>query len=99
MHAEHLEAHTAVGLARAAGHARSAVEVWLDRAAIARRQLAGYIRRQRDDLDAQLVAEDPRVAEERLHAAEGVQIGATDADALDAHQRVARCQLARRFGV
>src|SRR5947208_336669 len=40
-------------------------------------------------LDAEFVAQHTRVVEEGLPTSEGVQVGAADADASDAHQRVA----------
>ena len=43
-----------------------------------------------EDLDAELVPEDARVVEKRLPSSEGVEVGAADADAMHAHQRLAR---------
>ena len=44
----------------------------------------------REHFDAQLVAGNPRVAEERHLAEVAADVGAADADAMDADQRLAR---------
>src|SRR5262249_3927196 len=77
--------------ARAAG---SAVQVRLDRAAIAGLQVAG---RGVDllDLHAELMAKNARIREERLPPAEGGAIGAPDAGTMHANERMPR---RRRFG-
>src|SRR5206468_3522167 len=68
VHAEDLELDAAVALSPPAGDAAAAVEVRLDGAAVADFQpRRGVVHR--DDLDAQFVAEDARVGEERLAAA------------------------------
>jgi hypothetical protein len=73
----------------------AAVDVGFDRAAIAGFEAvrfgAGI-----DDLDAELVTQNARVVEERLFAGEGVEVGAADADAVNAHEGFAGS--GRRFG-
>ena len=57
------------------------------------------IRVERDDLHAQLMAEDAGVAEKRLPPAEGVQVCAANADPMHAHKRLARSRFRRRRGL
>ncbi len=86
--AEDFELLAAVRLAAAAGVTVRVVDVRLDGAAVAgldvRHALAD-----RHDLDAQLVAGDARIAEERHLAEIAADVGAADADTVDAHQRLA----------
>ncbi len=52
-----------------------------------------------DHLDAKLVTEDARVVEERLPPGEGMKVGAAHANAMHAHERLARRLNRRRaFG-
>src|SRR5262245_50567298 len=86
--AEALELHAAVGLAAPTRDALTAGEVRLDGAEVAGLQL-GHPRTDFDNFDSQLVAEPARIGEERLLAAEGVQIGPADPEAPNFHQRFA----------
>jgi hypothetical protein len=52
-----------------------------------------------ENLGAEFVAEDAGVFEERLASAEGVQVGAADADAVDADEGVAGFGIAWFVGV
>src|SRR6185295_7389935 len=93
-HAEDLEVLAAVAAAGAAGAAFLAVEVGLHRAALAglhvRDAGAGL-----EHLDAQLVAGDARIGVEGHLAQEAGDVGAADAHAQHAHQRLARGGLGR----
>src|SRR5262249_14354737 len=64
-------------------------DVRLDRAAVAGPDV-GHARADGEHLDAELVAGDTRVAEEGHLAQVAADVGAADADAVDAHQRLAR---------
>jgi hypothetical protein len=81
--AEDLQVGAAVASCRAAGDA------WLQlRYGSTAQRSPGVWSRRRvvhfENFDAELVAEDARVGEERLLAAVGVPVGAADADAMDA---------------
>src|SRR5262249_6200151 len=78
--AEALELHAAVGLAAAARDALAAGEVRLDGAEVTGVQ-PGHLRTDFDHFDSELVAEPARIGEERLLAAEGVQISPADPEA------------------
>jgi hypothetical protein len=86
--AEDLQALAAVGPAVAAGVAGGVVDVGLDGAAIAGLDV-GYAVADGEHLDTELVAEDARVRHERHLAEVGADIGAADADAMDANKGVA----------
>src|SRR6185503_1030071 len=92
--AEDLEALAAVAPSRAARAAFLAVQIGLDRAA-----LPGlHVRDARsglEDLDAQLVAGNARIAVEGHLAQESGDVGAADADAEDPDERLARGGLLR----
>src|SRR5262249_22169227 len=90
--AEAPELHAAVGLAVPAGDARAAGEVGLDGAEVANLQL-GHHRTDFDHFDSEFVAEPARIGEERLLAAEGVQISPADPEAPNLHQRFALLRL------
>ena len=94
MDAERLVLLAAVGVAAAAGVALLAVDVRLDRAAIARPDV-GHARADGEHLDAQLVARDARIAEEGHLAEVAADVGAADADPVDADQGLARAGLLR----
>ena len=94
--AEHLDVRAAIRLAPAAGDAFLAVDVRLDRAAVAGFDVVDALA-DGDDLHAEFVPEDARVGEERLLAVESVDVGAAHADAVHAHQGLARPR-ARRAG-
>lgn len=84
VYAQHLQVHAAVGLAGPTRNAPPAVEAPLDGAAIA--NLHGcHAVADGDPFDAQLVAEDARVGEIGHLAVEGVDVGAANADAVNAH--------------
>ena len=83
--AEDLEILAAVVSSQPAHAAAAAAQVRLNGAAVAAMQ-AVAAGRHVEDFRAQLMAEDSGIAEKRLLAIEGVQIGAADADAVDAHQ-------------
>jgi len=72
----------------AAGDARTAIEVWLDRTAIAAPELRVVSRV--DHLDPELMSEHARIAEKWLAAPECVEIGSADADAMDPDESLAR---------
>ena len=59
-------------------------------------KLRRHRRAERLDRAAQLVAGDPRVAHQRIHAAKRAQVGAAEADGADAQQHVALAD--RRLG-
>src|SRR6266446_3022916 len=88
MDTERLVVLATVGVAAGAGEAALAVDVRLDGATVAGPNV-GHTRADGDDLDAEFVAGDARVGEERHLAEVAAQVGAADADAVDAHQRVA----------
>ena len=97
--AEHFELRAAVGPAPAAGDAPAAFQVGLHGAAVAGLQAHVHRVGRRDQLRAQLVPQDARVGEEGLVAFEGVEVGAADPDAADAHQRLVRPRRAGRWAV
>ncbi len=74
----------------------TAAHIGLDGAAVAHfERRGGMIRPASTGSDlqhfnAQLVAQDAGIGKKGLPAGEGVQIGAADADAADAHQHLAR---------
>ena len=81
-----VNAHTgqrfaAVRAAAGARRAGAAVQVRLDRGPVAGRHVRHALA-DRDHLDAQLVAQNPRIGEKRLVAAEGVDVGAAHAHAV-----------------
>jgi hypothetical protein len=80
------QVHAAVGFATAASDAASAIEVRFDRAAVARFDVFGRTTH-RNHLDAKLATEYSRVAEKRLPSIEGMDVGAADSDAVNAHRR------------
>ena len=73
---------------RRAGVALLAVDVRLDGAAVAGLDV-GHAVADRHDFDAEFVAGDARIAEERHFAEVAGEIGAADADAMDADDRFA----------
>src|SRR5207249_175107 len=86
--AERLVLLTAIVAALATGVAGLTVDVRLDGAAVAGPDVA-HAGADFQHLDAQLVAGDARVAEERHLAEVAADVGAADADAVDADQRLA----------
>ena len=89
VHPQDLELGATIGFAVAAGGTAPAIQVGLDRAAVARRQTVRTIPGI-DHLDPELVAEDAGIVEKWLAPEKGMQIGAADADASDPHQGPAR---------
>ena len=83
--AEQFERGAAVGLALAAGDAHTAKQVGADHAHVAGLE-AGWVGPNLDNLAGDFVAQDAGIAEERLAAAIGVQIGAADADTAHADE-------------
>jgi hypothetical protein len=76
-------------MSSAARNALPAIQVWLHGAPVAHLHAAvASLRTERHHLNAQLVPQHSRVGEERLSAPERVQVGAADADAMHAHERV-----------
>jgi hypothetical protein len=89
MDAEHLELPAAVGVPPPARVAVRVVEVRLDRAAVAGPDVY-HPRADLEHLDPQLMPRNAGVAEERHLAQVAADVGAADADPVDAHQRLAR---------
>ena len=92
VHSERFQLGAAIGSSRAARDAPPAIQVGLDRAAVAGFQpvrLAAGI----DDLDAELMAENPRVVKKWLPSGKGVEIGAAHADAVHPHEGLTRRRL------
>ena len=83
--AEDLQVLAAVRRPRRQAKHCLAVDVRLDRAAVAGLDV-GHAGADRDDFDAQLVAGNARVAEERHLAEIAADVGAADADAMDADE-------------
>src|SRR5271165_93731 len=89
MNSQHLQVRAAIRFATSAGDAATAIEVRLDRAAVAGFHVLCRTTH-RYDLDAKFVTKDSREAEKRLPSIEGVDVGAADADAANAYQRFPR---------
>ena len=87
-HAEGLMVLAAVGEAAATAVARLAVDVGLDRAMVARLDVR-HARADGEDLDAELMTRNTRVGVERHLTEIAAVVGAADADAVDAHDRLA----------
>ena len=87
VHAEHPDALAAVRLAAPAGDAVAAGQVGNDGDRLPRPH--GTAGRCLHDLAPELMAHDAGVGQERLLAAEDVEIGAADADTTDADQHFA----------
>jgi hypothetical protein len=89
--AQHLQPFAAVGTPAATGDTFPTIQVWLNCTAVAHRQPETFsLRPKFDNLYAKLMAQDARIAEEGLSAAEGVQVGATNSNPTHAHQHFAR---------
>jgi hypothetical protein len=82
-----LQIHTAVRFTVAAGDAGPAIEIRLDRAAVAR-FYGRHGTAHRNNFDAKFVTEDSWVIEKGLVSDEGVYVSAADPDASNPHQRV-----------
>ena len=89
VHAQHLQPLAAIRPAAAAGVAGRVVDVGLDRAAVARPDVRHALA-DRDHFDAQFVPQNPRIRDKRHLAEIGADIGAADAHAMHADQRLAR---------
>src|SRR5829696_128175 len=85
---EDLQVLAAVAPATPAGEALLTVHVRLDRTVVAGPHVLDP-RPDGDDLDPEFVPGDPRVAVERHLAEVTADVGPADADAVDAHQRLA----------
>jgi len=94
MNPEAFELNAAVGFAASASDAISTVEVGVDGAQIAGRDVR-YTITDSQDFDAELVAEDAGIAEERLPALEGMQVSAANANRADSDEGLARAGLWR----
>ncbi len=81
--------HATVGAALPAGEAVAAIDVRFDRAAVAGLE-AVRLGPCVDDLDAQLMAQDPGIAEERLAPGEGMEVGPAHPDPVHPHEGFAR---------
>ena len=88
-HAERLVVFAAVREAAAAGVTALAIDVRLDRAVVAGCDI-GHAFAHGEDLDAEFVAGDAGVGKERHFAEEAAVVRPADADAVVAHQRLAR---------
>ena len=88
MDAERLMLFATVGVAAPAGVTLLTVNVRLDAATVAGRDVRNALA-DGEDFDAEFVAGDARVAEERHLAEVAADVGAADADLMDAHQRLA----------
>jgi hypothetical protein len=98
VNAEHLQARAAIWLSPAAGDAVSAIQIWLDRAAVAGAQ-AVRLRARIDHLDAEFVTENAWVGKEWLPPRERVEIGSAYANAMDANECLTRLRRRlRRIG-
>src|SRR5438094_243358 len=92
--AEDFQLSAAVAGAFAAGDAGAAVHVGFDGAAVAVLYV-GDARADGDDLDAELVSRDAGVAVERHFAEVTADVGAADADTVDADERFAGRRMPR----
>src|SRR5208282_2937623 len=89
VYTQDLQVLAAVAAAAPAGEAALAVQVRLHRTAVARLDVR-HAGADVQDLDAKLVAGDARVAVKGHLAEIAADVGAADADAVDAHQGIAR---------
>ena len=87
-HAERLMVLAAIGETATAAVARLAIDVGLDRAAVARLHVR-HARPDRDYLDAEFMSRDARVGVERHLAEIASVVGATDTDTVNADDRFA----------
>src|SRR5439155_26661926 len=88
MNAEHLQPLAAVRPAAAAGVTCWIVDIRLDRTAVARSDV-GHLIAHRDDFNAQLVSQYPRIGHERHLADIGADVSSANANPMDTHQRLA----------
>jgi hypothetical protein len=86
---ENLKAFAAVWFSPSARDALAAIEVRLNRAAVADRK-AGAVRADGNDLNAEFVAEDSRILEKRLPAMKCVKVGSANANPMDSNNRIQR---------
>jgi hypothetical protein len=91
VNSQDLQIDAAIRFVMAAGNAASAIEERFDRAPIARSHVPGS-GADLDDFDAELMTENPWIAEKGLVSNESMDVGATHADAVNAHERLARCE-------
>ena len=80
----------------AAGDADATIQIRFNSTNVARFK-ARYVRSQRHDFDAQFVSENARIGKERLVTLEGVNVGATDANATNPHHGLAWQRPCRRL--
>src|SRR5439155_11001573 len=88
MNAENLQPLAAVRPAAAAGVTCWIVDIRLDRTAVARSDV-GHVIAHRDDFNAQLVSQYPRIGHERHLAEIGADVSSANANPMDTHQRLA----------
>jgi hypothetical protein len=98
VHAQDPQTFATIRSAAAAGQAVAAVEVRLHRHLVTNLHAINS-RTDGENLGAEFVAEDAGILEEGLASSEGMQVGAADADAVDADQGVAGSGIARFVGV
>ena len=98
MHTQNPQILATIRSAAAAGQAGAAVEVRLHGHLVTNLHTINS-RTDSENLGAELVAENAGIFEEGLASAEGVQVGAADADAVDADEGVAGSGIARFVGV
>jgi hypothetical protein len=94
VYTEHFEICAAIGSAGTARNAAPAVEIGLDRAAVAGLEsirLAAWV----ENLDAKLVTEDAWVLEKGLLPGKGVKVCAAHADAMHPYQGLTRSRSGR----
>src|SRR5262245_46347065 len=89
---------TAIGVSAAARITHLAIDIRLDGTAIAGRHVLD-VGGDSDDFDAEFVTWDARIAEEGHFTQVSGQIGATNADTMNAHQRLARARAVGRRNV
>ena len=98
VHAQDPQTFATIRSAAAAGQAVAAVEVRLHCHLVTNLHAINP-RTDSENLGAEFVAEDAGIFEERLASAEGMQVGAADADAVDADEGVAGFGIAWFVGV
>jgi hypothetical protein len=85
MDAEHLHVATAVSSPLPTGKAGATIQIGLDTALVPHDDIR-HTRTDRHNLDAEFVAQDPGIVEERLTTMEGMVISPAEADAMHTDQ-------------
>src|SRR5881296_3773929 len=96
MDPERLMVLTTVRMTAAAGRTVLTIDVWLDRAAVARPHVRD-IRSNRNHFDAKLVTRNSRIAKERHFAEVTGNVRAANADPVHPHERITRPRFSGRF--